>query len=251
MIYKYLDTKGITAIFTQTLLAKHVEEFNDPFECDSIHLYNDKPLDDHRLPTLFEGESIDPPPDICNAIKMSKMMHDKHKDGCAVICFSRDPLNILMWSHYAESHKGFVLGFDEEILLNSGNFSRNSLIEIQYSDKKPAFSNKSWLPGHTDIYNHFRNSISTKSRDWEYEKEVRLLTIGSKESIYNTNTYRVSYSPNSLKEIYLGAKMASMHKRLVTEYFVNNKFSPNISDVFLSEKEFKLETPSNDRPITV
>jgi Protein of unknown function (DUF2971) len=89
-----------------------------------------------------------------------------------VICFasseaeSRD--EILMWSHYSASHKGVRIGFEFPI---NKTFS---LSPIDYSVKRVAVDMS--VMGFDPISQEkaIAQSIRTKSKAWEYEKEHRL-----------------------------------------------------------------------------
>lgn len=56
-----------------------------------------------------------------------------------VICFSSSKNNILLWSHYANGHTGFAVGFDTQKLTKAvGELKLESFIkEIFYTDTYP------------------------------------------------------------------------------------------------------------------
>lgn len=41
-----------------------------------------------------------------------KSLYDKLNNNCGIFSLSATPKNILMWSHYTDAHKGFVIEFD-------------------------------------------------------------------------------------------------------------------------------------------
>jgi len=78
--------------------------------------------------------------------------------GC--LSLSGIPTNILMWSHYCQHHKGYVLGFDAK-----HEYFGLSVCPVVYSDVRPVHNPlKHENPG--DIF-------YTKSKDWSYEQEFR------------------------------------------------------------------------------
>jgi len=85
-----------------------------------------------------------------------------------VICFSGDPLQPLMWAHYASSHKGIVLEFDEANPL----FKQASFVE--WTTTKPV-----WNIIQTGVIKGkpLSSSPGAKSLDWKYEQEYRLIVI--------------------------------------------------------------------------
>lgn len=56
-----------------------------------------------RLATLKEQY-----PDIAN--RLAKQFIDEISQLVGIVCFSRHSKSILMWSHYANAHRGFVIG---------------------------------------------------------------------------------------------------------------------------------------------
>ncbi len=97
----------------------------------------------------------------------------------AVACFSADPECILMWSHYADRHRGVVLIFNRDALLEDDGQDR--LFPVTYSTGFPTL-------------NEFRVALTTegplgvcklfycrKPRCWRYEREWRLFVSISEE----------------------------------------------------------------------
>jgi hypothetical protein len=76
--------------------------------------------------------------------------------------------NILMWSHYADYHKGFCVGFDEEELRNSAEFHKGGRVE--YSNDFPKID-----PRNEDFIEVSFKKTNTKAKKWKYENEYRML----------------------------------------------------------------------------
>ncbi len=89
-----------------------------------------------------------------------------------VFCLSETRTNLLMWSHYANHHKGIVIGFD----VTHPFFNRDYSDNINHHGIEVGRI-------HRVIYDNYRinNSIDTtgwylfKSDEWIYEKEHRLI----------------------------------------------------------------------------
>lgn len=102
----------------------------------------------------------------------TQVIHDLHElveNEIGVLCLSSDPLNILMYSHYADSHQGVCLEFS----LEKDNIFNPE--EVRYVKDFPSLEF-----GLSDEINHALAValISTKSIDWAYEKEYRSLRGG-------------------------------------------------------------------------
>jgi Protein of unknown function (DUF2971) len=90
--------------------------------------------------------------------------------------------NILMWSHYAQQHKGICIEFER----NSSNFLGNQLytLPVRYSIKAPIINAKSYRHATKDEQNEMELSlVLTKASDWTYEREWRAIKIELADSI--------------------------------------------------------------------
>ena len=97
------------------------------------------------------------------------------------ICsFSADIWNdILMWSHYSDSHKGFCVGLNyRELtgylnylhLYNKNNPAKSGLFKVNYVEEYPIID-----PFESE--DKFINIMITKYERWRYEQEYRLIHI--------------------------------------------------------------------------
>jgi len=139
------------------------------------------------------------------AEEQGKMMQQKLekqvKDGIKFCCFSSRNDSILMWSHYANQHKGICVeyNFDQYHL-------KNSLYPVHYSEQV------------TDIGSYLVRkepsmivpvlAVVQKALDWQYEKEWRLaITHGIMDKNF-------IYSPRPVA-IYMGARIAAEDREKV------------------------------------
>lgn len=80
-----------------------------------------------------------------------------------VASLSADPTNFLMWSHYADGHKGVVIEVDVPE-------NHVDLIKVTYSPFSSVFTDK--LQTKDDM----RHLFNGKGEEWAYEKEYRIIT---------------------------------------------------------------------------
>jgi hypothetical protein len=85
--------------------------------------------------------------------------------NCGLLCFSRHWHNPVLWSHYAESHSGFCLGFEVPDDLTQ---------PITYVDRAIRLE-------HLDIETAMAMNY-TKYADWRYEEEIRMGVVLRKKS---------------------------------------------------------------------
>lgn len=173
--------------------------FNDPFDCPILELLNQY------------GDNI------------SKLMREAYKDCLKITCFvsnvkikpvvgddgtyyrekkhENDPeeyLHDLMWAHYAKNHTGVCIKYH----FNNGftKFADEGKGQIAYfRDIKYTSDIKKY--GEQDSIN-MRDAFFAKSKAWEYENELRLLSYDPKGS----GEYASIDAPNSIAAVYFGLK---------------------------------------------
>ena len=120
-----------------------------------------------------------------------------------IYCLSEDNKNILMWSHYATNHEGLILEFD--VAETSATFSQT--YKVDYSKNYPtlSFLNKN--------KNEHHELLTTKSIDWEYEKEWRIIRVN--EAFNN-----LAFNPKALTSVTFGCRSGVSIRNLVSELLV-------------------------------
>ncbi|WP_181050164.1 DUF2971 domain-containing protein [Methylobacter tundripaludum] len=90
---------------------------------------------------------------------------EKARDAYRVSSLSADPTNFLMWSHYADGHKGAVLEVEVPEV-------HPDLIQVIYTSFSSVFTDK--LQTKEDM----RHLFNGKGEEWAYEQEYRIVTEG-------------------------------------------------------------------------
>lgn len=130
-----------------------------------------------------------------------------YKDFCTTshcMCLSESCDSVLMWSHYANNQKGICIEYDFESIKKNPLY--HCIFPVCYTETP------------IDVYNFVieeknSNSIETgilisilnKSKNWEYEKEWRLILLD--ESLFNNKPIKVYLRLNTfikVKRIILG-----------------------------------------------
>ena len=195
-LYKYqpINKLVLSNLAQDKLWASHAAAFNDPFEFRLQKSGMVKGLDSIRKqnPHLDDLSDFD-------LIKQATGKYEKELAKMSIVCFTAIPNNILMWAHYADSFKGFCLGFsgkdDETDLGKLGIYKVN--YQQKYCEKDFA---KIW---HKD---GLANIIWTKYKAWEYETEYRLVMLQENQL--------VDY-PGTLNRIIFGFRASNEDIRLV------------------------------------
>jgi len=208
MLYKYrsFNSRGLKEIFSKNeIFFSSPKNFNDPFDCKP-NFYIDKALETQigLVTTLADMTQVkeEIKKDVFAAVQNGI-------NSIAVLSLSKTWEDIVMWSHYANEHKGICLGFNFEI---SSNPIFKTLEDVQYPENKelPIFNLDEFYDDSNDDYEEFaKDVLLTKYVDWQYEKEVR--AVAQKEDTYN-------FEKECLTRIYLGANISEENELLVNHW---------------------------------
>lgn len=149
-----------------------------------------------------------------------------------ISCFSETYNNILMWSHYAQSHTGFCIEYDISNLELTNSFKKK-LFPVFYTPK-PIDMSKAILSKQKEILENIL--IINKSEDWKYEREWRYVTSSEDDSKF--------IMPVKPKAIYLGTKISEENKNIMLE-IANNEYQIPCYELQPQMNSFKLEIARN------
>jgi prenyltransferase beta subunit len=112
---------------------------------------------------------------------MLKFLMNALNDTIGILCLTEKKDNLLMWSHYANSHKGFVLEFNTEHCYFDQRKKNLQLAEhlkkVRYTFNRPEFVLfDTALLTKENMDNWINNFIWVKSDHWSYEEEWRITT---------------------------------------------------------------------------
>lgn len=247
-LYKYQswDYYAFNNLRQKHLWFSKPESFNDPFDCDINFTITD--INEENINSLFNFclESANDKKafnakysqggkfnnkfrdDVVNfALMATNLVKEKQWAKIGVACFSEDNDNILMWSHYTNSHQGFCLEFDTNCAPFKPTKTKN-LLKVNYSESNsyPALSLKD-IPNNLDLIN---TQLGTKSLHWKYENEWRLFSaIGNKE---------YPFDRAALTGVYFGCRMKNEDKNAIALILAD--LPTRLYQMQRSETEFKV-----------
>lgn len=220
ILYKYSVWKDYVrdGLKQSTLYYNTPEKFNDPFDSYPRFVLDQNNKESFFKMCIKEG---------CEENVLRKMSDDEilriqrgtdkshiYNTKYGVTCFTKNNDNVLMWSHYADSHRGICLGFsfdemdkslekffnikENEKVLGSKFYHR--LIPIVYTNdlRRPTFSFESGKDFIDEV-------LSRKSGVWKYEEEFRIRVQTRRERVFPNKLY---YMKSCLKEVIIGAEMS-------------------------------------------
>lgn len=174
-IYKYRSNykRDLTTLSLNQLYAPTYKNLNDPFE----GMYNDK--EDKKILELLKifGE---------NSLEQSyeELISLVKEKGIYSLCKNFD--NEILWSLYSDSHKGFVIEYDLDILISDFNFNKLvpliHIVDVVYKENpQSGMVIRDSIKKHLDLV----SLIGTKSISWKHENEIRLIFEESGISTFN------------------------------------------------------------------
>lgn len=207
--------------------------FNDPFDCKA-NLEHDYPQDTVIKWFVNQGMSLSDATGLYSSITEQQLKEiiestiQQNISKSYICCFAEEKDNLLMWSHYTNSHTGVCLKFD---ITEDTDFFYIP-IHVNYSENYPR---ENYIKDEKKTINSI---LTTKSTDWQYEKEIRVVKPFSDQN-------KFTFKNTALKEIIFGCKTELQKiqeiKDLAKEFgFTHVKFSQAIMD----SNEYKLNFKS-------
>ena len=180
--------------------------------------------------------------DMLNRLEFQRQGVIAQFQNSGIFCATRNHDNLLMWAHYAQQHRGVVLGFRPEV-------ERDSFLAItkavRYTDVRPTFYKPIDHMAANDAaftendVTEFRNAlIYSKSSHWSYEEELRI-DIPHGVPVGQQATF-LKFHPSELVEMYLGCRVDQPFRLeiMAAAYQLN----PNVSifDARLEKESYAL-----------
>lgn len=184
LLYKYLGLEKKSDDFFSNYLLDTLfwlsspRDFNDPFEMSpeiilESHSGTQRNVFNRVIKTKYPGITWKKRQKMISNIMANpeenlgaaKLSFKENFETTGVFCFSENDLNLLMWSHYADQHKGIVLQFD--IAHDLKTFL--PVTKVEYTDKYPTLDWNSFTMQELEV------AYTRKHKGWAYEREWRLI----------------------------------------------------------------------------
>ncbi len=205
ILYKYLPPARLDTLKDKRIRFTQPGVFNDPFEFrpriesaaseEEVRRYVEKNFDqllEHELEKYGALTDLVPQvmlndllhaqksrlPEVFRLLespiveRVSSLLDGFLNENVGVLCLSEVRDSILMWGHYTDNHRGFVVGFDSNSSFFSNRRSEQDefgfLRRVDYQRQRPnVVLSDSSSPA----------CFQTKSEHWAYEKEWRLVRV--------------------------------------------------------------------------
>lgn len=214
--------------------------FNDPFDCralvrlegtdeelrvflrDCVLPHTDLPAEEvePRLDELFASGRADR----YRSAECAAQMTEKFREHMEVLCLSQVRDDIVMWSHYADHHRGVCFGF------STGHSDLLQAAEkVQYSKSFPVLN--ALRTNEKDLHRGF---VGTKFITWKYEKEWRVVRAA-------TEAQRYVFPPGTIKEVIFGSRISNDDRRRLILMLHFRGTQPQYFKAIECREEYKLQ----------
>jgi len=174
--YKIIDPNdhAVDMVKNGNLWFCNLGDLNDPFEGD--YAVSDSELSEISKCDEFSKDGNDL---ICRTSRYIDIDRDGLRRQFYILSLTEKADDILMWSHYADQHKGIVIEYDipdkKHHLLKDGdfNFIENEAISIIH--KVDYSGDPVYYSVSTDKEVEYGKVITRKTKQWSYESEYRII----------------------------------------------------------------------------
>lgn len=256
-IYKFRDWENDhhkEILCDQEFYCASIADFNDPFDSRIPINYMDltdaeriEVVEEHvrrNHPTLigkdrickveevFRKSAITDPDELKK--NYQEVVIPQLEDEIGVISFAGNRRHILLWSHYADGHKGFCVGIDRDRLqewvkqLLTEEDMYIEIFDVNYEGEYPSLN-----PLDLSLEEYYALPLTTKAEEWRYEDEVRLLFRGGAERKLNMDT-------ELFTEIIIGCNMEYDHKQEILSVMESEFDNLPVYEASMAEFEFAL-----------
>ena len=214
-IYKYMETKyALQALRDKELKVSTIDSLNDPFEMVPTFTLNGSPL---------PKEKVD---------RAAKIWKNIFSNDFGMICTSIRNHDPVLWTHYADGHRGIALGFD--YLLNE------TLLEVSYCPERVTIDMAKVEHDKEYLRSKAGQLMDHKFTSWQYEKEYRIF-VRLSECTNRDGLYFKEIPEDFLTDVILGAECETTSEE-ITPLLQHPKFAgATISKAQPSSTDFAME----------
>lgn len=249
VLYKYRNWEidfHRRLLFDNEIYFSSMDDLNDPYEGAILFRYHPDELTEEnvkkkhellirgRFPAITQEEIkkdwesddfVGKLKDKNHILGINKQYREQNNSVWGVYSLTQTNRNYLLWSYYANSHKGFCVGLDSKKLAIQ---LQCSFIEVEYEVSPP------YIGLFDDVITVSRKLLSTKAEFWKHEEEIRL----RKGNAVNTKFH----VPNDcILEVIFGCKMPKETRFEIAKAISEKNKNVKMFEAKLDVEEFKLD----------
>jgi hypothetical protein len=243
-LYKYKSLAGDSRKYTRDLIVSQrlyfpaPSDLNDPFEC--------KP---HLVTTATMAQQRRYLAGLVNRVHAGKPRLERRQlireigadrprfrdtmlastaqtlEATGIFSLSSRHLDLLMWPHYADNHRGVCVRLHVQTLMDAGHVP----FPVTYADDRPACDTMQ-----EETVDWLDKAVLTKGRPWEYEKEWRLVQNRGARTI-------VELTAPTIDGVLLGASMPTADREEVLQWVKASGRVVAVSQARFHPSSYKIE----------
>jgi len=244
-LYKYgrINEKSESLFSTGNVWFSSPSSLNDPFECKPWFEFNGtkeqiidvlirvlhrnnpttNPVDTIARAHQIYAEGRHTDPRIWSNLR--RYVSDMLQQNIGIYCLTSSNSNILMWSHYADEHKGYCLEFAAS---DTTPFFGEAQ-KVNYSNEFPV----------VDFFETPHDKqvdliFLTKFIGWHYEEEHRIID-------HQLGPGLRSYPPELLKSVTFGLRMPEQDRAAIRQWLKQRQCEVLLYEATIDRREFKIE----------
>jgi len=268
MLYKYLSPERVDVLENRLIRFTQPAAFNDPFEMQSILdkrdfrnfldesvnvdeiaelAYKKQPRNYRRkIPFAAYRKQFTEERVRSLASHFGRMLADRVDDtsfysgmnkAMGILSLTEHKENLLMWAHYADSHRGFVLGVGKNHDFFSKANKNQRMYKVSYGDQLP-----------TTKITELKNIqyLVNKGIDWAYENEWRYIRgINDASETIPKDDYDIclfDFEPDLVKSVYLGCRIGEPVSKKILQTLKHPDYSHvEIFQALINKAQFSLD----------
>jgi len=246
IVFKYLHPDRIDVLKNGLIRFTQPAALNDPFEVRPNL---------RKLRRFFENlhrnaEGVIPTADDLRGTQQAisdtfGRMNEDNSSELVFLSLSKKRNNLLMWSHYCDCHRGFVIGFEaaNPFFANSTNGVKSVLRAVTYSRYRPVMPAPDQDP---ETFLRKNTNVLTKSHHWKYEEELRMCANPRSANDVQPGPggqpiYLFTFPQESLAEVILGYRMPSEARKTIASVVREKYQNAKLYQTALNESEYDLD----------
>jgi Protein of unknown function (DUF2971) len=251
VLYRYCSIKGKRLDwFTQTMEQDKIwrtlpSAFNDPFECRFHMNFGASTWEKQKLRMEFlmkrkgmgQGKALKDtqsffgrPKNVVRAweVRQQHAIEELLLDETGMVCLSEVKDDILMWSHYADGHRGVCLVFEPQSPKDSDFFGM--ILPVHYQASIPEVN----IYKDRSEEDRVMAMLLTKAKAWCYEREWRFVHLGG-----GSGWFRIP--DGVISGVILGAKMPDADRDSVRELVNGLGREVSLQEAVFNESTYSLD----------
>lgn len=272
LLFKYLAPDRASVLQNGLIRFSQAAALNDPFESTAAvstaalieQLKSDADVELEKIVDEYGREGLDPADfDLIETARERAYYQIRSKltpgrfgrqvigmtsTQIGILSLSKSSKSVLMWSHYALDHTGFVIGLnalDPFFFQPDGDGRLSEAQDVLYSSLRAEVD--------LDDPNRYRKLLCQKSIAWKYERETRLFRLLTAENQWGVDgkgipLHLFSIPQAAICKIIFGANSSAALRSKIFHYTRLNKIVADIYQSKISHNSFRLIFDKINKP---